>query len=58
MKVIVENTTAEIVEKKSRFIANVFYVENVEEAEAKINEIRKKYYDDGSDCIEMVLTKN
>ena len=28
-KTISENTTAEIVEKKSRFIANIFYVEFV-----------------------------
>ena len=58
MKVIVENTTAEIVEKKSRFIANVFYVENIEEAEAKITEIRKKYYDAKHNCFAYILGKN
>ena len=35
-KTISENTTAEIVEKKSKFIANVFYIETIEEAENKI----------------------
>lgn len=41
---------AEIVEKKSKFIANVFYVETVEEAEQKIKEIKKKYYDARHNC--------
>ena len=37
--------TAEIIEKKSKFIANVFYVETEEEAEEKIKSIKKKYFD-------------
>ena len=41
---------AEIVEKKSKFIANVFYVETVEEAEEKIKEVKKKYYDARHNC--------
>lgn len=41
---------AEIVEKKSKFIANVFYVETVEEAEKKIKEVKKKYYDARHNC--------
>ena len=32
-KTIKENASAEIVEKKSKFIANIFYVETREEAE-------------------------
>ena len=40
-----EHIEAEITEKKSKFIANVFYVRTQEEAEEKIKEIRKKYYD-------------
>ena len=31
-KTIKQNTAAEIVEKKSKFIANLFYVQNEEEA--------------------------
>lgn len=58
MKVILENCTAEIVEKKSRFIANVFYVASVEEAEEKLNEIRKKYYDAKHNCFAYVLGVN
>ena len=31
-----ENVQAEIIEKKSKFIANLFYIENVEEAEKQL----------------------
>lgn len=55
MKVIVENSTAEVVEKKSRFIANVFYVENVADAEEKLNMIRKEHYDAKHNCYAYVL---
>ena len=49
-KTIKENVSGEITEKKSKFIANIFYVESVEEAEVKINEISKKYYDSRHNC--------
>ena len=42
---------AEIVEKKSKFIANLFPVENVEEAEELIKNIKKKYHDARHNCI-------
>lgn len=45
------NSDAQITEKKSKFIANIFYIENVEEAEEKIKQIRKKYYDAKHNCI-------
>jgi len=38
------------VEKKSKFIANVFYVESREEAENIIKQINKKYYDARHNC--------
>ena len=44
-KTISKNSEAEIVEKKSKFIAHVFYVENIEEAEQYIREIKRKYHD-------------
>lgn len=44
MKTIIEGKTAEVTEKKSRFIANIFHVENVTEADEKIKQINKKYY--------------
>lgn len=49
-KTISENTTAEIVEKKSKFIANVFYIETIEEAEKKVKEIKKKYFAARHNC--------
>lgn len=44
-KTIQENTSAEITEKKSKFIAHIFYVETPEEADKYIKEIKKKYHD-------------
>lgn len=49
-KTIAENASGEIVEKKSKFIANIFYVESVEEAEEKVKEVKKKYYDAKHNC--------
>ena len=37
-------------EKKSKFIANIFYVETQEEAEEKVKEIKKKYFDARHNC--------
>lgn len=48
---ILKDEIVEIVEKKSKFIANIAYVENVEKAEKKIKEIKKKYYDAKHNCI-------
>lgn len=50
MKTIKNESYAEIVEKKSRFIANVFPVDSKEEAEEKIEEIRRKYFDAKHNC--------
>lgn len=57
-KTIKENTYYEIIEKKSKFIANLFYVQNQEEAEAKIKEIRKKYYDARHNCYAYSIMTN
>lgn len=49
---------AEIVEKKSKFIANIFYVESIEEAEERIKETKKKYFDARHNCFAYrVVTK-
>lgn len=48
---ILNDETAEIVEKKSKFIANLIYVESIEEAESKIKEIKKKYHDARHNCV-------
>lgn len=49
-KTILQNSTAEVEEKKSRFIADIFYVENILEAEEKIKNIKKKYFDARHHC--------
>lgn len=54
---IKESVTAEIVEKKSKFIANVFYVESLEEAEEIIKNTRKKYYDARHNCFAFRIDK-
>ena len=55
MKTIIEAKTAEVTEKKSRFIANIFYVENVTEADEKIKQINKKYYDAKHNCYAYIV---
>ena len=49
-KTIKQNVSAELVEKKSKFIANLFYVETREEAEELIKSINKKYHDARHNC--------
>lgn len=48
----------EIVEKKSRFIANIFPVKSEEEALEKITEMRKKYYDARHNCFAYIIGEN
>jgi len=50
-----EGGCGEIVEKKSRFIANVRPVETEEEAVAFINEMKKQYWDARHNCSAFVL---
>ena len=49
---------AEIVEKKSRFIANLFYVESIEEAENYIKQIKKKHNDARHNCFAYAIETN
>lgn len=55
MKTIIEGKAAEVTEKKSRFIANIFHVENVTEADEKIKQINKKYYDAKHNCYAYIV---
>ena len=48
---IEENVQTEMTEKKSKFIANLFHIENVEEAENIIKYTKKKYFDAKHNCI-------
>ena len=44
-KTVLQEAEAEIIEKKSKFIATVRPVKNEEEAQSFIEEMRKKYWD-------------
>lgn len=57
-KTIKKNVSAEIVEKKSKFIANVFYVESREEAEDIIKSQKKKYHDARHNCYAYRVLEN
>lgn len=47
---IKNDSTGEIIEKKSKFIANAFYVESQEKAEEKLKEVKKRYNDARHNC--------
>ena len=49
---------AEIIEKKSRFIANIFYVESKNEAEEMLAKTKKKYYDAKHNCYAYSILEN
>ena len=55
---IFKDEIAEIVEKKSKFIANIYYVEDIEQVETKIKEIKKQYYDAKHHCIAYRVIKD
>lgn len=55
---IEENIIEEIVEKKSKFIANLICVETVEDAENTIKSIKKKYFDARHNCIAYRIVAN
>lgn len=42
---ILDEYNYELIEKKSKFICNIFHIENEEQAKEKISYIKKKYYD-------------
>lgn len=52
------NYTAEIVEKKSKFIANLFYVENIEQVEEKIKQVKRQYFDARHNCVAYRIVEN
>ena len=57
-KIVYNGGTGEIVEKKSRFIANVFPVSEEEEALAIIEKIKKQYWDARHNCYAYVIGIN
>lgn len=57
-KTIKENVEAEIVEKKSKFIASVFKIATLEEAESIIKIVKKKYFDARHNCYAYSVIEN
>ena len=55
MKIILETKETEIVEKKSRFIANIAAVASEEDAIEFIEKIKKKYYDARHNCYAYII---
>lgn len=54
-KTIENDATAIVEEKRSKFIANIFKVNSVEEAESKLQEVKKKYYDARHNCYAYIV---
>ena len=50
--------SSELIEKKSKFIANIFYVETKTEAEEKIKDMKKKYHDARHNCSAYIVLEN
>ena len=58
MKILLKPGASEIEVKKSKFIATLKSVTNEEEAQAFINEMKKKYWDAKHNCSAFVIGKN
>lgn len=58
LKTIENEATVIVEEKRSKFIANIFKVNSVEEAEKKIIETKKKYYDARHNCYAYIIYEN
>ena len=54
-KTIENNTKIEIEEKRSRFIANIFYIDSVQNAEDFIRKTKKQYYDARHNCYAYIV---
>ena len=57
IKVILNHAQAEITEKKSRFIANVYEIHSEAQANEYLEAIKKKHYDARHNCYAYVLGK-
>ena len=55
LKTIENKVTAEVEEKRSRFIANIFYIESAIEAENIIKQTKKQYYDARHNCYAYIV---
>ena len=57
-KTITKQNKEEIAEKKSKFIANIFPVENINDAEKIIKDVKKEYFDARHNCIAYRIIDN
>lgn len=57
-KILAADGSAEIVEKKSRFIATLASVETEEEAAVFLEAVKKRYWDASHNCFAFVLLEN
>ena len=55
MKTVSDHYSAEITVKRSRFIADIFFVENEQDVIDRVKEIKNKYYDAKHHCYAYVL---
>ena len=55
MKILAKNSTAEIVEKKSKFICNLYNIDTKKEAELIIKDLKKKYHDARHNCYAYII---
>ena len=58
MKRVHKDGSAQITEKKSRFIGDVYNIENEEDALYYINETKKKYWDARHHCYAYIIGNN
>lgn len=58
LKTIENNESIVVEEKKSKFIANIFKVNNVKEAEEILEKIKKKYYDARHNCYAYIIEED
>lgn len=55
MRTLYDNYKAEIVEKKSKFICNLFHVDSKQEADSIIKNIKKEYHDARHNCYAYII---
>ena len=55
MNKIISAGTGEFIDKKSRFIANIYHIEDEDMAVKIIEQLRKKYWDARHNCYAYVL---
>ena len=58
LKTIENNAMVEVEEKRSKFIANAFYVTSVKEAEEILAKIKKKYHDARHNCYAYIIKED